>query len=301
MNTKHPNTFEGFFNDTISLHHHQRANTMIRRYLKTTQVSTHSQSGFHTQPPSVNLYCETQPGRPQKRGSFKIVQSIFQTSYPMLCIGFCLMLWPGLMQALEVSFSFDGSSGNESQWPPDQSFQGVDVGNILRGNGVNPTSAKGAFSGSDWSRSGLDGNDFFSFSLQPNPGYRLGIDTLQWEERRSLTGIGAWSLRSSLDGFTTDVVAPFQVPDDSLVRTHAISLPQSQFGELTEEIAFRIYGYEAESARGTWRLDNVQLTGSLTAVPEPEAIQLVTGSLLCLVFIYRRWTSHHLRRDVIPH
>jgi hypothetical protein len=77
-----------------------------------------------------------------------------------------------------------------------------------------------------------------------------------------LTGIRIWSLRSSLDGFTTDL-AMFLVPDDANARTHVIPLGPA-FGSFTAPVELRIYGYGAEASTGTWRLDNVKLNGFTT-------------------------------------
>ena len=35
-------------------------------------------------------------------------------------------------------------------------------------------------------------------------------------------------------------------------------------------ITFRLYGYMAESSQGTWRIDDLRLEGTVSAVPEPQ-------------------------------
>jgi len=91
--------------------------------------------------------------------------------------------------------------------------------------------------------------------VTPSPGATLNLSALQLDERRSATGIRSGSVRSSLDGFASDI-ALFAVPDDTLFRTQSIPLPAS-FHSLTTAVEFRLFGFQAEADGGTWRVDNV--------------------------------------------
>ena len=173
------------------------------------------------------------------------------------------------LSAQLITYSFTGAAGNEVAFAVDsQPGDGV-ASDMGRGNGVNASAAAGTFSASSWSTGGLDVDDYFTFSLTPDPGFKLSLTELQVDERRSGTGIRDWSLRSSLDVFATDIGTAFSVPDNTSTRSdQSIDLTGGLFDELTSAIEFRIFGYNAEAGSGTWRLDNVELFGTITPVPE---------------------------------
>jgi hypothetical protein len=87
--------------------------------------------------------------------------------------------------------------------------------------------------------------------------------------------------RSSLDDFASNIGRVNSVPDSLVTRTdQTISLANGTFDRIGGPVEFRIYGFNAESASGTWRLDNVELFGTLTPVPEVKSICWVAGGLL---------------------
>ena len=179
-----------------------------------------------------------------------------------------------------ITFSFNGAAGNELAFGADNQPANGSASDMSRGNGVNASLASGAFNASSWSHDGLDVNDYFTFSLTPDPGFELSITGLQLDERRSATGIHDWSLRSSLDIFASDIGTAFSLPDDtSYRRDQSIDLSGGLFDDLTNTIEFRFYGYNAESSSGTWRLDNLDLFGVITPVPEVSGTTWIALSL----------------------
>lgn len=185
-------------------------------------------------------------------------------------------------QAVLVSYSFDGAAGNEASFAPDAIPDHLTVSDMSRGPGINPSSSAGTFSASGWTTDPTrDPDDYFAFSLTPEEGYLLTITGFELDERRSGTGIREWAVYSSLDGFNT-ALGIFAVPDNTSTRTDQ-ALPGfgPEFQDLAGPVEFRIHGYGAEGAGGTWRIDNVEVSGSVHArpvtgppvhsVPEPAA------------------------------
>ena len=196
-----------------------------------------------------------------------------------------------------ITFNFNGSDGNELSFGVDGQPANGSASDMSRGNGVNASLASGAFSASSWSRDGLDVDDYFTFSLTPDPGFELSISGLQLDERRSATGIHDWSLRSSLDTFATDIGTVFSLPDNtSYRRDQSIDLSGGLFDDLTHTIEFRFYGYNAESSLGTWRLDNVDLFGVITPVPEVSGSTWIALSL----FGFYYWNAKKRRDEKDP-
>lgn len=199
-----------------------------------------------------------------------------------------------------VTFSFTGAAGNETSFAPDSQPAGATASDFTRGSGLTPSSTAGTFNSSGWTTSTtLDLNDYYSFSLTPAESYRMSLTSVALDERRSSTGIRNWSVRSSMDNFSSDL-SFFSVPDDTAVRSGQSTLLGSAFESLASGVEFRFYGFGAESGSGTWRFDNVQVSGSLTAVPEPH--QYATAACLgVLIFAAgRRYWQRKCLQAKIP-
>jgi len=164
---------------------------------------------------------------------------------------------------LVTRFSFAAAAGTEATFAADVVDPELTATPVMsRGAGLTPSVAAEAFSASGWTTDvAIDPDDFYSFTVTPHVGATMQLLGLQLDERRSATGIRSWSVRSSLDGFASDI-GVFAVPDDVLFRTQTVPLP-AQFRDLTTAVEFRIFGFQAEAAVGTWRLDNVLLLGEI--------------------------------------
>lgn len=126
----------------------------------------------------------------------------------------------------------------------------------------------------------------------------MSLTELQLDERRSGTGIRDWMVRSSLDDFASNIGTGFSVPDNSETRAdQRISLLGGTFDRISGPVEFRIYGFNAESAAGTWRLDNVELFGNLTPVPEVSSVCWVAGGLLGFSIIRSGFKSRKQHGD----
>jgi cysteine-rich repeat protein len=165
---------------------------------------------------------------------------------------------------LVTQFPFTGAAGTETTFAAATADPALATTPVMsRGAGVTPSAALDAFSASGWTTgAAIDPDDFYSFTVTPAAGATMNLVGLQLDERRSATGIRSGSVRSSLDGFASDLVV-FAVPDDILFRTQTVTLPAS-FHSLTTAVEFRVFGFQAESAGGTWRIDNVTLLGTLS-------------------------------------
>lgn len=170
---------------------------------------------------------------------------------------------------LLVEYTFPKSSGDEVSFQPDAQPTGGTASTMTRGSGLTATIAAGAFSSSGWTTANTrDVNDYYTFTVTPSANYQMTLTRLELDERRSGTGIREWAIYSSLDGYNVALTPTFAVPDDTLTRTDQGVNLGAPFSLLSAPISFRIYGYTSEGSGGTWRIDNVQLSGSLTAVPE---------------------------------
>ncbi|MCX5742749.1 MAG: Ig-like domain-containing protein [Proteobacteria bacterium] len=160
-------------------------------------------------------------------------------------------------------FTFTGALGSEATVAADSSWGLAGMPVMSRGAGVASVAGADTFAGKGWSQLALLTTDYFAFTVTPALGRTLHLTRLELDERRSLSGPLGFAIRSSLDGFAADLVA-VTIPDDDLTRTNeGVDLPAA-FASVAGAVEFRIYGYGAELAAGTWRVDNVELTGTST-------------------------------------
>jgi hypothetical protein len=124
----------------------------------------------------------------------------------------------------------------------------------------------------------FDNSNDYLLTLTPAAGFRLTLTGLTFDQRASATGPKDWAVLlnglSLANGLTTTTFH---------TETMALSVgPES--GPLT----LAIRGSGASSAAGTLRLDNIALSGNLSAVPLPAAVWLLGPALAGLARAGRR-------------
>lgn len=155
--------------------------------------------------------------------------------------------------------------------------------NILTSNltqGTITAAANGnRFGGSNWFNTGntaagntlseaVSGNDYIQFIVTPNSGFSFTPTSFTFIWDRSGTGPQNVTLRSSADGFTSDLgTLTALAGSTSTVRTINIT----GLSNITSATTFRLYGYGGTAAAGTGGFDcasslnNVVLSGTTAA------------------------------------
>jgi hypothetical protein len=160
--------------------------------------------------------------------------------------------------------------------------------------------ASGRFSFTGWSVGALDTDDnyanytaalsptiYYEVSLAVAPAYTLNLNAITFAVRRSGTGIRNYCVRSSLDNYTNNLAASTGtstrlsvIPGDVFFWNYdsvSTSSDQkgsiinfgSQFSHLTNALSFRFYAWNSEANGGTFSIDNVSFTGSVTNIATP--------------------------------
>lgn len=121
-----------------------------------------------------------------------------------------------------------------------------------------------------WSSGALDQNAYLQIPVAPNSGYFLVLNSITLTMRHSTTGTAAgsgplsWSLRSSLDGYASDLATGTLTTS---YQNFTVSLP-SAFQTTTGTIRFRVYGYNQVTTTGgsnRFVFDNISISGSSIA------------------------------------
>ncbi|MDW8295867.1 MAG: lamin tail domain-containing protein [Raineya sp.] len=193
-----------------------------------------------------------------------------------LIIGFLFWL-SYFSQAQVIRFSFTGATGTPATFPADAQPANGSVTDFARSASITPITSTDNFGASGWNVASLDLNRYFSFTITANAGFVLNLSSFELDEIRSGTGPTQWVLRSSRDGFTTDL-GTYTNTGTTLITNRVIALNEN-FYNVSGSIEFRIYAFGASSAAGTWRVDNVELFGNIST-PDVTPPTLVSASTL---------------------
>ncbi len=178
------------------------------------------------------------------------------------------------------------------------------------GVSANPNAA-GRFSFTEWPTGGvasdntysshsgsLSTSDYYSVTITPGSGYTLSLTQLTFTVQRSGTGIRTYAVRSNAGGDNYATNLPGSINSNTNLSVQSgnifywnfdattsaqtgstVSLSAAAFQSSASSITLRFYGWNAEASGGTFSIDNVTFTGSVTAIPEPSTYAALAGLL----------------------
>jgi len=125
---------------------------------------------------------------------------------------------------------------------------------------------------------GASGSAYFEFTLTADSATSATFSSFAFGSRSTSTGPVSFVIRSSLDGYGSDLCAAGSMTNNSTWGLRSASLTNAvQFSNTT--VTFRIYGYggsgSASASTANWRIDDMTLTIASTAVPAPGAVALL--------------------------
>lgn len=230
-----------------------------------------------------------------------------------------LAIAPSAFASVLLEYDFTGEPGDQASTSPSWTATGVSASVFRRGFGNQPIGVLNSIAARDWTMGEVEPQlDYFEFVITPTGGAVLDVNEIAFSEQRNATGIRAFTLRSSLDDFRSDVISPIFVPDDGFVRDHALALG-SAFDAISTPVAFRLYGYFSEGVLGRWAIINhselgvFRVSGSISGIEpedEPDSSPIAhapepTGIIIwgfCLNLALVGWGARHCRRprNAIP-
>ena len=170
---------------------------------------------------------------------------------------------------------------------------------LTRGSGIS-SNAGSTFNSASWTAptgstiaDAITSNDYISWGFTVDSGFQVSITNLDIRYDISGTGPSNISIRTSLDGFTTDIFTDTSVNNAGENNTIPLSLTGS--GAIT----FRLYGYSASAGTGTMDLEEnaafnnrtIEVEGFVTAIPEPTTLALIGAGFALAYASWRRKKS----------
>lgn len=132
----------------------------------------------------------------------------------------------------------------------------ITASGIGRGSGITGTGANDRYTATGWNSGALDVTDYFEFILTPNANYAINFVSFVYTSQASGTGPTAFAVRSSADGFAANTGSP-------TVTGATINLSAAAYQNITAAITFRVYGWGAIAAGGTFSINDFTFNGTV--------------------------------------
>ncbi|MFT3680527.1 MAG: hypothetical protein QM791_09665 [Ferruginibacter sp.] len=154
------------------------------------------------------------------------------------------------------------------------------TGDVVNGNltvsgityaGVSSNAGSDRFNTTNWDVSPtVNTGKYISFTLTPDAGYAIDFISFIYTGQASGTGPAAITIRSSVNGYGSDIGSP-------TVGGTTISLGAAAYQNITSPITFRVYGSGASGASGTFSINDFTFRGNMRVLcTAPTAIEFLT-------------------------
>ena len=153
----------------------------------------------------------------------------------------------------------------------------ITVSGIGRGSGISGNDANNRYNANGWSISSnlsTSDNDYFEFTLTPNSGYQINFYSFVFTSQKSSTGPTTFTVRSSRDSYTTDIIIP--ITAESTATESSIDLTSATFQSITDAVTFRVYAWSANATTGTYSINDFTFNGEVVSTCVPPAL---TGAI----------------------
>ncbi|CAM3573399.1 choice-of-anchor D domain-containing protein [Flavobacterium gelidilacus] len=175
-----------------------------------------------------------------------------------------------------LTFEFAGLAGDEVS--ANSNFNNANLGSstITRGAGLTASGNADRFNATNWALTSIanavSGNNYMQFSVTPNSGFQFSVSSIKINLQRSGTGPSAIVLRSSVDGYTTNLDTQYSIIDNTSTQSFTFTFAQANS---SSAVTYRVYMY-AEATGGSGGIgdftgNDLVVNGTVTSLtPIPE-------------------------------
>ena len=130
-----------------------------------------------------------------------------------------------------LTFEFSSLSGDETSANSNFNHADLNSSTISRGIGLTASGNGGRFNATGWALTSIDnavsGDDYMEFTITPKAGNQFSVSSIVVQWQRSSTGNVAIALRSSVDGYSTNLDAIKSVTDNTNTQTFTWTFTQT--------------------------------------------------------------------------
>jgi hypothetical protein len=202
-------------------------------------------------------------------------------------------------QAGLLHFSFPGGAVAPSFVDPNtiggSILDGPGAGLLTAGVSISDTACFIPGSTSVSAASAIANGDYVEFKLAPGPGLGLSLGSFTFDAARTVAAGGAgFVLRSSRDGFATNIGAVAISSVAPTLSSYNIDLSGQMYQNIPNTTTFRLYGYASGGAGSGICFDNISVNGAVVQIPPvvPEPGTALHGlAILGAAALSRRTTK----------
>ncbi len=182
-----------------------------------------------------------------------------------------------------LTFEFSALSGNEASANSNSNDANLSSSTISRGAGLTASNNAGRFNATNWALTSIanavSGNNYMEFTVTPNTGYQFSVSSIVIQLQRSATGPRGIALRSSVDGYATNLDAEKSITDNTSTQTFTFTFTQTNS---SSPVTYRIYMWAEASGGsggpGDGTGNDIVVNGTVTATASAPEINIQGNS-----------------------
>jgi hypothetical protein len=202
----------------------------------------------------------------------------------------------GQLAAWEIS---GANAATTNPQPASSLAAQVAGGSLTLGSGVSASNTTDFFSANGFNTislaAAISGGDYLSFTITPAAGFALNISSVSFNSGVSsaVTNFNA-ALLSSATGFDAAGALHSYSFATTTPPTQSITLSgTAALQNVSGALEFRLYGWRDSAGTSTFRLrtlsgNDLVVTGSVTAIPEPGTYAVILGAMVLVGAVIRR-------------